>query len=258
MKRVLVLGDVHANAPALDAILSVESAHDAVLFLGDAVDCGPHPDDACERLRGLDLLAGVRGNHDRSVLAAGDAPAETDTPSDDPYARWKRWSYDRLTDADREFLESLDTTATVAPEGRTLRLHHGDFSPPESYDGEWRTRVTPEDDPAYFEALADRYDEDAVLLGHSHYPFVATVAGTTFVNPGSVGLQRPGWPVDRARYAVLGDGEFDLRSVEYDPGTVAADSHALDNPFSADWDRVDASPDPDASVPEAESASEDV
>ena len=251
MTRVLVLGDVHANAPAFDAVLTVESAHDAVLFLGDAVDCGPHPDAACERLRGLDLLAGVRGNHDRSVLAAGDASAEADAPGDDPYARWKRRSYDRLTAASREFLESLDTTATVAPEGRTLRLHHGDFSPPESYDGEWRTRVTPEDDPAYFEALADRYDEDAVLLGHSHYPFVATVAGTTFVNPGSVGLQRPGWPVDRARYAVLEDGEFDLRSVEYDPDSVAADSRALDNPFSADWDRAEVNPEPRTAASES-------
>lgn len=80
-----------------------------------------------------------------------------------------------------------------------------------------------------------------MLHGHSHYPFAATVAGTTFVNSGSVGLQRPGWPANRARYAVLEDGTFDLRSVEYDARPVVADSQALDNPFTADWDRVDAS-----------------
>ena len=244
MTRVLIVGDVHANAPALEAVLAAEREYDSVLFLGDAVDCGPHPNAVCERLAGLDRLAGVRGNHDRAVLAA----AAADAPDDDPHARWKRWSFDRLSATSRAFLESLDTTTTVAPDGRPLRLHHGDFPPPEGHDGEWRTRVTPTDDPAFFEAVAARYDEDAVLHGHSHYPFVATVAGTTFVNPGSVGLQRPGWPADRARYAVLEAGTFDLRSVRYDTTDVTADSCALDNPYSSDWDRPDADLDPRTAV----------
>lgn len=233
---------MHANAPALDAVLAAEPSHDGVLFLGDAVDCGPHPDAACERLRDLDVLAGVNGNHDRAVLDAGtaaDAGAES-AAAGDPYARWKRWSYDRLSDDSVAFLESLDATASVDADGRSLRLHHGDFPPPEGYDGEWRTRVTPEDDVAFFESVAARYDEDAVLHGHSHYPFAATVAGTSFVNPGSVGLQRPGWPPDRARYGVVEDGEFGLRSVAYDPHRVIADSRALGNPYLDDWARSDA------------------
>lgn len=57
---------------------------------------------------------------------------------------------------------------------------------------------TPVEDTTVFEAVADRYPEDVILHGHSHYPFEAAVAGTTFVNPGSVGLQRDGWPVNRA------------------------------------------------------------
>ena len=237
MTRVLVIADVHANAPALDAVLDAEPERDVVVFLGDAVDNGPHPDAVCERLRELDALVGVHGNHDRAVLAAG---AEE---SDDPNVAWQRWSYDRLSEPSRTYLRSLDRTATVTPADRPLRLHHGDFPPPNGHDAEWCTRVTPDDDPAFFELVAARYDEDVVLHGHSHFPFAATVAGTTFVNPGSVGLQRSGWPADHARYAVLeagtgtGPGTFDLRAVAYDVSRVVEDARALDSPSLALWDR---------------------
>lgn len=239
MSRTLVISDVHANAPALDAVLAAEPDRDSVVFLGDAVDNGPHPAAVCERLRDLDLTAGIRGNHDRTVLDASDASS----PSDDPFARWQEWTYGRLSAEDRTFLESLDRTATVTLGDRSARLHHGDFPAPAGREAEWRTRTTPDDDPAVFGSVADRYDESVVVHGHSHYPFVATVAGTTFVNPGSVGLQRAGWPADEARYAVFEAGAFDLRSVAYDPSPVAADSRELNSPFLEIWGQPGASPD---------------
>ena len=233
MPRVLVVADVHANGPALEAVLAAEPERDSVCFLGDAVDAGPHPEAVCERLRDLDALTGVRGNHDRTVLDAADPDALDDTP----HADWQRWTYDRLSAESRSFLESLDLTTTFSVGDETFRLHHGDFPAPDGYDDEWRTRTTPDDDSAVFEALTDRYDEDVVLHGHSHYPFEATVGGTTFLNPGSVGLQRAGWPLDRARYAVWENGSFDLRAVTYDTSSVSADSRSLASPYRDLWGR---------------------
>lgn len=232
MERILVIADVHANAPALEAVLAAEPDRDAVAFLGDAVDCGPHPDAVCDRLRDLDVVAGVRGNHDRTVLEAGSTG-----PSDDPHARWQAWTRTRLSPENRAFLASLDRTTTLAVGDGSLRLHHGDFPPPDEGDRAWSTRVTPDDDPGVFEAVAARYDEDVVVHGHSHLPFEATVAGTTFLNPGSVGLQRDGWPANEARYAVLEDGRADLRAVAYDTGAISADSRTLDSPYCGYWDR---------------------
>lgn len=233
MSRTLVISDVHANAPALEAVLDAEPDRDSVIFLGDAVDNGPHPDVVCDRLRNLDLLASVDGNHDRTVLDA----SEASEPSSDPFVRWQEWTYAQLSAENRAFLESLERTTTVDLDDKRVRLHHGDFQPPADHQGAWPTRVTPEDDVPTFETVAARYDEDVVLHGHSHYPFEATVAGTTFVNPGSVGLQREGWPKDRARYATLEDGTAHLRSVPYDSSPVAADSRTLDSPFSDLWGR---------------------
>lgn len=266
VSRTLIISDVHANATALDAVLTAERDADSVVFLGDAVDNGPRPESVCEHLRELDLLASVRGNHDRTVLdaseaseagdrtdesdasspsVASDGGEETDaiTPGDNPFAEWQAWTHRQLSGESRAFLQSLDTTTTLSLGDTSLhlRLHHGDFSPPEDYDANWQTRATPEDDPSLFEAVADRYDEEVILHGHSHYPFEETVAGTTFVNPGSVGLQRAGWPADEARYAVFEDGAFDLRSVSYDTGPVAAESRELNSPFLEIWGQPGAS-----------------
>ncbi|GAB3670338.1 metallophosphoesterase family protein [Halopiger thermotolerans] len=235
MSNALIVSDVHANAPALEAVLDAEPDRDAVVFLGDAVDNGPHPEAVCERLCGLDLAAAVRGNHDRDVLRAADPAALRD----DPHADWKEWTYARLSEESREFLTDLDRTTSMAFGDRAVRLHHGDFPRPDDYDGVWSTRSTPADDRVLFETVAATFDEDVIVHGHSHYPYEATVAGTTFVNPGSVGLQRPGWPVDRARYAVFEDGAFDLRSVPYDPTAVRTDLQRLESPFYEVWDRPD-------------------
>ena len=246
MSRTLVVADIHANAPALEAVLAAEPERDSVVFLGDAVDVGPHPNAVCERLLELDLLAGVRGNHDRTVLDAADPNDSSESndpnaPSDDPHAQWQEWTNARLAPESRTFLESLDRTTTVSPGVRTLRLHHGDFPRPVGHDGRWPTRATPEEETALFETVAARYDEDVIVHGHSHYPFEATVAGTTFVNPGSVGLQRDGWPLNRARYAVWEDGAIDLRSVPYETRTVTTDSKTLDSPYRDHWNHAGAS-----------------
>lgn len=124
----------------------------------------------------------------------------------------------------------------VTPENRFLRLHHGDFTPPDGND-DWSTRVTPDDDTSLFETVATRYNEDVIVHGHSHCPFKATPAGTTFVNPGSIGLQRDGWPVNQAHYALLEDGKYDLRKVMYDTETVTADSGTMGSPYKAKYQR---------------------
>jgi putative phosphoesterase len=233
VSRSLIVSDIHANAPAFAAVVENEPAIESVVFLGDAIDVGPHPNTVCDRLGALPLIAAVQGNHDRAVLDAVDV--SPDCP--DPHRLWQHWTYSELTAVNRRFLGSFDRTTTVSHEGCSLRLHHGDFSPPEGHEGKWQTRTTPSDDSAVFEAVAARYDEDVILHGHSHYPFKNTVNGTTFVNPGSVGLQREGWQADRARYAVLENGTFELRDVSYSTEQVTADVRSVGGPYDDHWER---------------------
>lgn len=74
--RYLVLSDVHANLPALEAVIShaQKRGFDATIFLGDAVGYYPHAEEAVQRLIQLDPVVRILGNHDSALLelAQGD------------------------------------------------------------------------------------------------------------------------------------------------------------------------------------------
>jgi len=68
--RYLVLSDVHANLPALDAVVRHARARgfDDVMFLGDAVGYYPHAEEVVQRLIELDPSVRILGNHDSALL----------------------------------------------------------------------------------------------------------------------------------------------------------------------------------------------
>ena len=80
--RVAALFDIHANLPALDAVLEdVRAARVDRIVLGGDVLPGPMPIETLDRLRQLDVpVDGIHGNGELAVLAhvaAGDGGAVT-------------------------------------------------------------------------------------------------------------------------------------------------------------------------------------
>ena len=66
--RILVLSDPHANATALDAVLSAaEGRWDICVCLGDVVGYGPDPNQVTARIREMGATT-IRGNHDLSLI----------------------------------------------------------------------------------------------------------------------------------------------------------------------------------------------
>jgi predicted phosphodiesterase len=215
--RSLIFADIHANLAALEAVLEAED-WDEVLFLGDAVVGGPQPDEALSVMRELPGQF-VMGNHDRQVLEESLAPGETNP--DQLYIQWTR---EQLSPANREFLETFSPPLSVGRNGRRMRLFHGDVS------GELGWRVWPDSEPGVFEALAQRFPEPYVLLGHSHIQFRVQHGGTEFINPGGTGQPRLRRLV--ACYALLDNGGLQLKAVPYDFGATA---RAMDRVPLADW-----------------------
>jgi predicted phosphodiesterase len=67
--RYLFLSDVHANLPALDAVLrdaKTREALDGIYHLGDLVGYAPWPDEVIAMLRDA-RIPGVAGNYDSTV-----------------------------------------------------------------------------------------------------------------------------------------------------------------------------------------------
>jgi predicted phosphodiesterase len=63
--RALVISNLHANWPALEAVLAAES-FDRLLVIGDLVSYGPHAPEVVDCIRRQAPLA-VRGNHDEAL-----------------------------------------------------------------------------------------------------------------------------------------------------------------------------------------------
>jgi predicted phosphodiesterase len=100
-----LLGDVHANLPALEAALAFlrkENIQEG-LVLGDVVGYGPHPVECIERLQNAGPgLAVLRGNHDHA--AATGLPEQGFGAS----ARWCiEWTIPRLSAAHKAWLLDL-------------------------------------------------------------------------------------------------------------------------------------------------------
>ena len=103
MSRIGVIGDLHANLPALEAVLADGGKCDSWLCIGDTVGYGPFPNECVDMVRGLGALA-VVGNHDLGSMG------KIDLSSFNAHAREAcRWTGSVLEDSARACLDSLES-----------------------------------------------------------------------------------------------------------------------------------------------------
>lgn len=198
--RTLVIGDVHGNLAALEAVL-VEP-HDLLLCLGDLVGFGPEPGECVRRVRDLARIV-VQGDHDRR--AAFGIPT-----ADRGHLRWladatAAAAVGRLGERERAYLGGLPRWAVTSEPGPRCLLVHG--APADALYGELAAGA--ETSPAELAGVA----ADLVWCGQTHRQFQAAIGATRVVSPGSVGLPLDG--DSRAAYAVLDGDQVWLRRVPY-------------------------------------------
>jgi putative phosphoesterase len=202
--KVGLISDVHANLPALEAVLEDTPAVDRIVCAGDVIGYNPWPAECVERVREVAATT-VRGNHDRTVETPDRYRANRMAEAGLEHAKAS------LSADQRAWLDGLPRAETFAG-GRYLLVHS--HPAPEREDA----YVYPEEFPNL-----DRHmgDYDGIVLGHTHVQGERSVAGGVVVNPGSVGQPRDGDP--DAGYAVLDTqtDEVDLRRVAYDVDRVS-------------------------------------
>ncbi len=191
--KVALLGDVHANLPALEAVLEDAQRRgvEAIWNLGDLVGYGAFPNEVVELLRQTCDL-GIVGNYDLKMLRIGQEGEKKGKGFSKRMAF--RWAYEHLSKANRKYLRALSRELRLEVEGRRVLLTH---SSPNS-DTEYLTPDTPEE---RLSEIASTAKADVIICGHSHQPFARKVSGVWFINTGSVGRPDDGDP--RACYAIL-------------------------------------------------------
>lgn len=202
--KSIIFSDVHANYAAMEAIFQRERHWDEVIFLGDALQFGPRPDEVLRALREMNAICLV-GNHDAEVLHV-ESITEIDYPE---HLEWLRWTKSRLAEKNFQFLRDRFTGPRVIRRGGlTIRLHHGDWR----FDTD--TRLFPDSPEHHFKETAEKYPEPIILFGHSHIQHDIESGGKRFINPGSAGHPRLGDPV--SSYIVIENGPVELKYVSYD------------------------------------------
>src|SRR5919106_476483 len=102
--RIAITSDIHANLPALEAVLEAisETEADEIWCLGDVVGYGAQPDE-CARLVAERCAICLVGNHDLAVLG------ELDISSFSPAAAAAvRWTQGIAKDSTLDFLRGLE------------------------------------------------------------------------------------------------------------------------------------------------------
>ena len=203
--RIALLSDVHANLPALDAVLADIDQRDvdAIYHLGDLVGYSTQPNEVVARLQERGIM-GIAGNYDSTVATDyKHCGCTSESPRQEELAHIS-YEYTRsaVSPETKRYLTSLPFSLDLRPlgghlSGPRLVLVHG----------------TPTLNTVYW--TQDRSDEfclkmasivglragDVIAFGHTHKPWHREIDGIHFVNTGSVGRPKDGDP--RTGYVLL-------------------------------------------------------
>jgi predicted phosphodiesterase len=222
--RIAVLADLHANLPALRAVLDDVLALecDTMWCVGDVVGRGPHPREVVDELRAL-AVPTIQGNWDDAVALHREQPG-VNWPDSDAEAAGRaslEWTTQQLSEEQRSWLRQLPVTDRFTLEDRSVLLFHG--SPARQNEYLWSDRPS-----RVFARMVSDQGDDLMCFGNTHEAFHRLVGKTHFVAAGSVGC---GTLDDMsAQYAVIDIAGPDLmvnfRAVPYDHFSVEADMQA--------------------------------
>ena len=225
--RLGLIADIHANAPALEAVLTTldRAGVEGVFALGDLVGYNAMLHETLAMLRER-RIPSVAGNHD--LMAIGRLPADDCGPIARQAMAWTRQA---LTPDEVAYLATLPDAMRPGPKVLCVHATLGDPNR--------RLRS-----PAEVQGEAERLEASepgvsVCLMGHDHHAYVHAIGptvvttvredeeiplprhGFAFVNPGSVGLPRDGDP--RASFAIFDSKRWSvtLQRVDYDHRPLA-------------------------------------
>src|SRR5690606_26986703 len=218
--RIALISDIHANLPALEAVLADIDARafDATCHLGDLVGYAPWPNEVVEMIR-LRAIPGVAGNYD-STVATGyrHCGCRYEDPAQEALSHASyEWTRAHVSDESRRFLGALPFRLDIRAGGghragaRAILVH----GTPTLNTDYW-TEDRPDDFCLEMTRRPAAREGDGIAFARSHLPWHRGDGGIYFVNTGSVGRPKD-WDC-RAGYAAL----------TIDGGTVAVDFHRVE------------------------------
>ena len=216
--KYAILGDIHANQEALEAVLEECSRLkvDKYLCIGDIVGYNANPSECVDTIRGLGVEVVTKGNHDEQ------ASSDTELVGFNPQAAMAiEWTRHQLSPTQKEWLGGLPYRQTLGPK---VTLVHATLDMPHMW-GYIFDKLTAA-------ACLNYQFTQICFFGHTHIPLVfdkfGDITGGKFdeillkaghkylINVCSVGQPRDGDP--RSGFVTYSPEELRVRihRVEYD------------------------------------------
>ncbi len=202
--KIGFISDVHANLPALEAVLRDMSARNVaqIYCAGDILGYYTFPDEVVDLLRrkGVHCIA---GNHDRAVLVGAKGMNSI-------AAAAIEWTRENMSSTTFDYIRDLPNSIHRPVEEVMVAIHHG--SPRHMSEYIFEEHVSDE--------LLSIAGAKLLVLGHTHVPYQFQFSIGNVINPGSVGQPRDGDP--RASYVILDSSEWSFSNfrVAYDQRSV--------------------------------------
>ena len=205
MMKTLIMSDIHANEPALTAVLKDALPCDRIVFLGDLANFGPHPSQCVEILKILNPIC-IIGNHDEQIV------------SETPKNFWDKWSKTQLNTLQQEWIREFKNTIIL--DGHIL-LVHGSYSV--EYD--ILPNTSDKDIKKAFEHLLTS-EIDQVWFGHYHYQVDRVIDGVEYHCIRPVGHHRD--KDTRASYYIYENGVLTQKRVKYELSKTIEDFNKIE------------------------------
>jgi predicted phosphodiesterase len=226
--RYAFISDIHANLPALRAVLSDIDGNPniaATYHLGDLTGYAPWPNEVVALLRERGI-PGIAGNYDSTVATDyKHCGCRADSAREEELSHLSyEWTRAHVAADSKHYLGALPFRIDIRPfgghvSGPTITLVHGNQTLNTVYVTEDRT-------DSFLEKMASDIGArsgDIICFGHTHKPWQRAVGGVQFINTGSVGRPKDGdW---RACYVLLtvdqSGTQAEFIRVPYDVDTAA-------------------------------------
>ena len=226
MTKVVILSDLHGNAPALEQVVEAEGWDKQYLILGDIIGLNPYPRETISLLQSLPNTEMIQGNHDLAVLTHGHGSVL------DPHLSAFEYQYtiDETSEKQRALIQELPSMKDVTIDGTSMRLAHAKpWLGQETGYEENNPGIRKKDVPAVASKIGDSYDY--VMVGHSHEQFAIDCStfghDVTIINPGTLGYDNTYTTLDAET------GSIEEKEVEHSVDIVS-DLNAVLPPLAPD------------------------
>jgi len=195
MKKILLLGDIHANYPALKAIQEYikQERFDWIVNTGDFTVYSTFPNETIQWFRERKNSICILGNTDRSILRILKGK-KLKKPKKQEKRVMYFWTSETLLPENILYLKSLPKQTDFTVGDIRIGVFHGTLDDPDE-------QLFPSDPDSRFKELSKDSPYQIHIMGNSHVPYYKIFNGIHFINPGSVGRMFDGDP--RASFAIL-------------------------------------------------------